>query len=113
MKKKTGKIEIIIIAAIAVISLIAIIILSNMPKGVFASVTYGNKEIMRISLSKDQIYEIDADLPVTLEVVDGHIHFIDSVCPDHLCEGFGLISLEHEYAICMPARIALQIKPNE
>ena len=46
---------------------------------------------------------------VTLEVKDGQIRFINSICPDHLCEGFGFISMEDESAICMPAGVAVLI----
>ena len=112
MKKKHIKFEFLIILFISVASLIVILILNGKPKGSFAVVTHGNKEIARISLSKNEVYKIDADIPVTLEVIDGQIHFVNSVCPDHLCEGFGLISLQYEYAICMPARIAVQIEEN-
>ncbi|MBQ3588282.1 MAG: NusG domain II-containing protein, partial [Oscillospiraceae bacterium] len=37
------------------------------------------------------------------------IRFIESICPDHLCEGYGFISYEDETAICMPAGVAVLV----
>ena len=45
----------------------------------------------------------------SLEVKDGAIRFVDSQCPDHICEGFGFISQEGDYAVCMPAGVAVTI----
>ena len=78
--------------------------------GAVATVTVNGGQTREIDLSWDEIYHIeDAALPVTLEVKDGAIRFIDSQCPDHLCEGFGFIRNEGEYAICMPAGVSVNI----
>ena len=37
--------------------------------------------------------------------------FIDSPCPDHICESFGWISQEDQTATCLPARAVLTIVP--
>ena len=78
--------------------------------GAKATVTVDGGGSWEIDLYKDNIYHIEnAALPVTLEVKDGKIRFIDAQCPDHLCEGFGFIGNEGEYAICMPAGVAVNI----
>jgi len=102
--------DIFIILAIVIIATTAIFLLQPKQKGNVAVVTYNGSVIMEIDLGKDAVYHIDADLPVTLEVIDGRIRFIDPQCPDKLCEGFGLIGEEYEYAICMPAKVSVQIK---
>lgn len=80
------------------------------PSGTKAVVTVDGGTSLEIDLSYDEVYHIDGGaLPVTLEVKDGSIRFIDSQCPDHLCEGFGFINSEGEYAICMPAGVAVTI----
>ena len=80
------------------------------PAGARAIVTINGAESQEIDLSKDGIYQIEgAALPVTLEVCEGKIRFINSQCPDHLCEGFGYLDSEGEYAICMPAGVAVTI----
>lgn len=79
------------------------------PEGNTASVIYDGNEIMKISLTEEGTYTIHGDLTATLEVRNGKIRFINSLCPDKLCEGFGWISLEGETAVCMPARLAVII----
>ena len=68
-------------------------------------------ETQTISLETDGIYHIeDAQLPVTLEVKDGKIRFIDSQCPDHLCEGFGWVQTEYDSAVCVPSGVSVRVK---
>ena len=63
-----------------------------------------------LSLEENAVHSIpEGKFIVTLEVKDGRIRFIDSKCPDHLCEGFGFIQHEDESAICMPAGVAVLI----
>ena len=48
-----------------------------------------------LPLSQDGVYPIEgAALPVTLEVKDGAVRFVVSVCPDHICENTGGLRLE-------------------
>lgn len=68
----------------------------------------GSQKI-EIDLSNNKVYKFDAALPVTLEVVDGTIAFINSQCPDKLCEGFGHIRHEGESASCLPAKVVVTI----
>ena len=42
-------------------------------------------------------------------VEDGGIAFIDSPCPDHLCEGFGVLRNTGDWAACLPARASVTI----
>lgn len=68
-------------------------------------------ETRTISLETDGVYAIEgAQLPVTLEVKEGKIRFIDSQCPDHLCEGFGWVQTEYDSAICVPAGVSVRVK---
>jgi hypothetical protein len=70
----------------------------------------GTEKRYEISLEENAIHSIpEGKFIVTLEVKDGRIRFIDSKCPDHLCEGFGFIQHEDESAICMPAGVAVLI----
>lgn len=80
-------------------------------KGEVAMVRFDNTDLRyEISLEEDAVHKItEGNFLVTLEVKDGRIRFIDSVCPDHLCEGFGFIKDEDETAICMPAGVAVLI----
>ncbi|MBQ5782864.1 MAG: NusG domain II-containing protein [Oscillospiraceae bacterium] len=69
----------------------------------------GKEERMEIDLSVDETYHIETTLPVTLVVKDGKIHFENSQCPDHLCEGFGEIYFDNQSASCLPAGVIVTI----
>lgn len=70
----------------------------------------GTDEEIKISLAEDKIYHIDSGkLPVTLQVENGAIRFIESKCPDHICEGYGYISNVDQSAVCLPAGVAVMV----
>ena len=48
---------------------------------------------------------------VHIQIKDGAARFVDSPCPDHICEGFGWLSNEDQTATCLPARAVLTIVP--
>ncbi len=64
----------------------------------------------QLDLSADGVVAIDAALPVQLEVKDGAVRFVDSVCPDHDCEGFGWLRSEGDWAACLPAGVVVYIE---
>jgi hypothetical protein len=101
--------EWILIGLVVLVAIIATILLLPRHSGNTAVVTYAGQTVLEINLSRDRVYTIDADLPVTLEVVDGRIHFIHAQCPDKLCEGFGLIGEQGQFAICAPARVSVVV----
>ena len=110
MKTRGKTIKIVIGIVIAAVFISCALLLLLHRTGTVAVVEYNGETIMEIPLSAEGVYHIDADLPVTLIVEDGCIFFTDSVCPDHLCEGFGRISRKRESAICLPARVSVYIK---
>ena len=60
----------------------------------------------------DETYSVDTGYyTVHIEVKDGRARFIESPCPDHICEGFGWLSAEDQTATCLPARAVLTIVP--
>ncbi len=77
--------------------------------GLVAEVLIVGKPTRYISLKEDKTHHIDGKLPVTLEVKGGAIRFVNSVCPDHICEGYQFISRVGEQAICMPAGVSVSI----
>lgn len=112
MKKKLN-INIILIGAVLVLAA-GMMIWKNTTavKGGIAVVRVDGTDVRQeISLEEDGTYSIeDGKFPVTLEVKDGQIRFVNSLCPDHLCEGYGFIGMEDEVAICMPAGVAVLIE---
>lgn len=71
----------------------------------------GRGEDMLLSLAEDGRYSIEGGrLPVTLEVTGGRIRFVESRCPDHICEHTGWLSQEYDQAVCMPAGVSVTVE---
>ncbi len=112
--EKESKIDInkILIGGLLGFSIVALAIrYFTADKGEYAMVAIDNTETRyEISLEEDAIHTVtEGNFVVTLEVKDGAIRFINSLCPDHLCEGFGFVSEEDDFAVCMPAGVAVLI----
>ena len=112
--KKEKKLDInkILIGGLLVFSIVAMAIrYFTADKGEYAMVAVdGTNTRYEISLEEDAIHTVtEGNFVVTLEVKDGAIRFINSLCPDHLCEGFGFVSEEDDFAVCMPAGVAVLI----
>ncbi len=77
-----------------------------------AVLRYGEPaQTLRIPLEEDKTYTVDTGFyTVHLRVEGGTIAFVDSPCPDHLCEGFGRLKAVGDWAACLPARAALSIE---
>lgn len=105
--------DVILLSVLLVVAIVLFLLLR--PKTVQGAVAvidvfYGQGESIEIPLTKDGVYTIDSGaLPVTLEVVDGSIRFIDSQCPDHDCEAFGWLHRDGEWAACLPAAVSITI----
>ena len=80
--------------------------------GNVAVVRYGDPQVeQRIDLSQNADYDIDTGTyTVHLHVENGGIAFVNSPCPDHLCEGFGILQNAGDWAACMPARTSITIE---
>lgn len=81
---------------------------------VHISNTQGNI-VETYSLDVDANYEIETESGYTihLEVLDGAIRFVNSPCPDHICETYGWINYENQFAICAPSGVTVIISPKE
>lgn len=83
--------------------------------GPVAVLDYGQPaQQMRIGLDADGTYDIDTGrYTIHLRVQGGAIAFVDSPCPDHLCEGFGELREPGDWAACLPALASLSIVNEE
>ena len=77
-----------------------------------AVLSYGEDNTeLRIPLDEDARYDIDTGLyTIHLVVEDGGIRFVDSPCPDHTCEGFGVLRNEGDWAACLPAKASVTVE---
>ena len=80
--------------------------------GAVAVLRYGDPQTEQtLDLTKDARYDIDTGLyTIHLQVQDGGIAFVDSPCPDHTCEGFGVLRQVGDWAACLPAQASLTIE---
>ncbi len=79
-----------------------------------AVITVDGKEYRRIPLARaaDETFSVIATAdspakPVSFEIRDHQIRFIQVTCPDHLCEQAGWCARPGNRAVCMPNRVAL------
>ena len=79
---------------------------SGKASGLEAIVDFGNGVTETLSLDTDHDYVYDVgDYVVHLQVKDGAIAFLDSQCPDHVCEQFGWLDKDGAWAACIPAGV--------
>lgn len=78
-----------------------------------AELIYGDDNtVMQLPLDRPARYDVDTGyFTVHIEVAEGAARFVDSPCPDHVCESFGWIAAEDQTASCLPARAVLTIVP--
>src|SRR5699024_11491339 len=69
----------------------------------------GAVETIPLDADFDYYYEVGGYID-HLQVKDGAVAFLDSQCPDHVCEGFGWLSQEGQWACCVPAGVFVTIE---
>ena len=83
----------------------------NAKAGILAIVFYGNHMSKEVSLNTNCVYHFESNgMTVHTKVLNGKIAFIESLCPDHICESFGWLSEQGDIAVCLPAGVVLEIK---
>ena len=104
--------NIIFIAAVLAAAAVFWLVCRTGGSGHTAVLRYGTPQTeQRIDLRRDADYDIDTGrYTIHLHVEDGGIAFVDSPCPDHLCEGFGVLKNEGDWAACMPAKASVTIE---
>ena len=78
-----------------------------------AELIYGDDNTaLTFPLDKEGTYDVDTGyLTVHIQIMDHAARFVDSPCPDHICESFGWLTEEDQTATCLPARAVLTIVP--
>ena len=80
--------------------------------GSVAVIQYGSpQQTLRVPLDKNARYDLESGgYTIHLQVQDGAIAFVDSPCPDHLCEGFGWLHKVGDWAACLPAQASVTVE---
>ena len=106
MKKRSILINVIFVIAVLAIAVVLLVVrnLHSTTQPLRAELIYGDDNTtMNLPL--------DVNDTVHIEIKDGAARFVDSPCPDHICESFGWLSNEDQTATCLPARAVLTIVP--
>lgn len=108
MRSIIRKGDVLIIIAVAVISLL--LFLGNLSNdGNRYAQVYENGELKcTVDLNKNEKYEIDIT-GGRLLVENGEISYVSSDCPDGLCESFGRLSRVGDTASCVPNRTVVVV----
>ena len=69
----------------------------------------GITETLPLDKDYDYLYEVGSYV-VHLQVKEGAVAFLDSQCPDHVCEQFGWLREEGAWAACVPAGVYVQVE---
>ena len=69
----------------------------------------GITETLPLDEDHDYLYEV-GEYVVHLQVKEGAVAFLDSQCPDHVCEQFGWLHEEDAWAACVPAGVYVQVQ---
>lgn len=82
-----------------------------------AVIAIDGKEVLRLNLleEEDRILSLEEvyGVPVSFQIEDRRIRFVNVTCPDHICENAGYLSMEGQTAVCMPNRTSLSIYGEE
>lgn len=81
-------------------------------QGAVAVLTYeSGQQTKTLPLNKDAVYEVQSNgYSIRLVVEGGSIRFANSPCPDHLCEGYGRLSKDGDWAACLPAAASVVVQ---
>ncbi|SHI17643.1 hypothetical protein SAMN02745823_03031 [Sporobacter termitidis DSM 10068] len=76
-----------------------------------ADIYYDMKIVKTVRLTPglNETFTVPGQPNVTVEVVDGKIHFLESTCRDKICIKEGFLSRPGETAACLPNRVAIKI----
>ncbi len=79
-----------------------------------AVVSIANGQTFYLPLNEDGTYSYTTQtgslLDFTIEIKDNKARFVNSNCPDGLCENFGWVSAGYDQAICLPAGVMLTVQ---
>ena len=115
-KKKSLRLDVIIIAAFIAAGLIfALILFAGGHKGSTVKISVDGEVINEFPLDKDATYEIEGyDGGTNLLVIEnGEAYIKEASCPDGLCIHMGRISTAGQSVVCLPNRVVVSIDGGE
>ena len=115
-RKLIRKKEVIIIALVLVISIIALGYFGMSKGNKIAKIYVDSKVYKEINLSKHkgtECIDIESNGKMAhILIEDEAIGFINHECPDGICENAGMLKSNTQTAICLPLKISIVIEDN-
>ncbi len=72
------------------------------------------QSIQNLSLRENQTLKVEGPLGITtIEVRDGKVRFVDSPCPGKQCIHAGWLSVDGDFAACIPNHISLLVAGSD
>ncbi|MEG1943783.1 MAG: NusG domain II-containing protein [Angelakisella sp.] len=101
------------VLAVLVIGSLLFLLRPAAPHGLVATVQVGDKKILELPLATaaDGTISIkdETGLPITFEIRDHAIRFLDSDCPDKICIKSGFLHRDMDIASCLPNKTVLLV----
>lgn len=66
-----------------------------------------------LSAAEDTTFVLAENPKVSFQIENHAIRFVNTDCPDHLCENVGYLSQPNHVAICLPNQVSLQILSDQ
>jgi hypothetical protein len=106
---KKYRLDIIVIAALLILSLSVILIINLTRKeGATVTVTVDGVTVAEYSLEKDGVYTLNGGSNI-LTIENGTARMSDSSCPDHICENKGKIKYVGQTIVCLPNKLTVTV----
>ena len=106
---KKYRLDIIVIAALLILSLSVILIINLTRKdGATVTVTVDGVTVAEYPLSKDGVYTLNGGSNI-LTIENGNARMSDSSCPDHICENKGKIKYVGQTIVCLPNKLTVTV----
>ena len=107
--KKKYRLDIIIVAAILLVSIgLLLIVTLSKEEGSVAVVEINGVVVAEYALDKNGVYSLNGGTNV-LVIEDGVAYLNYSNCPDHTCERTGKIRYVGQTIVCLPNKITITI----
>ena len=108
--KKKYRLDIIIVAAILLVSVALLLVMTlTKEEGSLVVVEINGATVATYLLDENGEYSLNGGTNV-LVIEDGKAYLNYSNCPDHICENTGKIQYVGQTIICLPNKIAITIK---
>ena len=110
MKRKSKKIDIIVIVSLLLVSLIAVIaLLLTRRSGESVVVEVNGEYVATYSLLEDGMYSLNNGTNMLI-IEGGKAYMSEADCPDKTCVKRGGVSYSGESIVCLPNRITVTVK---